>query len=380
MPSASDGLPVTGGVVAWARERAGFSSDEAAEYFPMIAKWESGEALPSYPQLEQMADKFKVPVAVFFFPEPPAIEQAKTSFRTLTSDDFSSISRPVQTLLRKGQAMQLNLAELNEGRNPARRRITQDLRFTLDSPLQEIALEVRKYVGVPLEKQQRWATVDEAVEQWRQAFVEVGVFVFKDAFHVDDYFGFCLYDDEFPIIYVNNSSPKSRQVFTLFHELGHLLFHTSGIDVSNDDRFHYRSKDARAVEIRCNAFAAEFLIPDRAFRAALKGLPANRETATSIAEQFKVSREVVYRRMLELGLVAQPEYEDAATTWAQQARGGGSGGNYYFTQFAYLGRPYIDLALGQYKRQRIDDIQLAEYLNIKPKSVPAFEEWYERTG
>jgi Zn-dependent peptidase ImmA (M78 family) len=61
------------------------------------------------------------------------------------------------------------------------------------------------------------------------------VSVFKDAFRVDDYSGFCLYDDEFPLIYVNNSTSKTRQIFTLFHELAHLISHTSGIDTLRND-------------------------------------------------------------------------------------------------------------------------------------------------
>jgi Zn-dependent peptidase ImmA (M78 family) len=42
------------------------------------------------------------------------------------------------------------------------------------------------------------------------------VFVFKDAFRAEDYCGFSLFDPVFPLIYVNNSMPKSWQIFTLF--------------------------------------------------------------------------------------------------------------------------------------------------------------------
>ncbi len=75
-----------------------------------------------------------------------------------------------------------------------------------------------------------WRNIDEALKEWRQAIYRVGIFVFKDAFREERFSGFSLYDDVFPIIYVNNSAAKPRQIFTLFHELGHLLFHTSGID------------------------------------------------------------------------------------------------------------------------------------------------------
>ena len=45
--------------------------------------------------------------------------------------------------------------------------------------------------------------------------------------------GFSLYDAEFPVIYVNNSNPNERgRYFTLFHELGHLLYRTSGVDIA----------------------------------------------------------------------------------------------------------------------------------------------------
>lgn len=44
-----------------------------------------------------------------------------------------------------------------------------------------------------------------------------------------------IYDKVFPLIIVNNSMAKTRQIFTLFHELGHLLFETSGIDKLKDD-------------------------------------------------------------------------------------------------------------------------------------------------
>ncbi len=43
----------------------------------------------------------------------------------------------------------------------------------------------------------------------------------------------------------------------------------------------------------------------------------------------------------------------------------GTGGNHPYTTIAYLGRSYINLAFGQCYQNRIDDTQLAEYLDIK---------------
>ncbi len=74
----------------------------------------------------------------------------------------------------------------------------------------------------------RVATDDDALKLWRRAIEAHGVFVFKDSFKQGAISGFCLRHDEFPIILINNSTTKTRQTFSLLHEL-FLLFNRSGI-------------------------------------------------------------------------------------------------------------------------------------------------------
>lgn len=382
MAEAKEGLPVTPAVVQWSRERAGYSLEDATRVFRKIAAWEAGQALPTYAQVEQMAEKFKTPVAVFFFPNPPAVPAIEQSFRTLTAEDFAAIPRTVRLFLRRGQAMQLNLAELNDGRNPATNLITRDLKVTPNTSLDKIGAEVRRYLGVSIEEQSSWKSVDDALEAWREVFAaRAGIYVFKDAFHATNYFGFCLYDDEFPIIYINNSSAKSRQIFTLFHELGHLLFHTSGIDILDDPFLHHLGGAEQKIEIICNGLAARVLVPDDVLDAMLKGYKINREAATKLADYFCVSREVIYRKFLERGLIDAGEYVAAAKDWAAQLKPKASdSGNYYNSHRAYLGQRYIDLAFTRYYQRRFDRGQLAEYLNLKPKNLPTFAEKFAGGG
>src|SRR5262249_6804228 len=77
---------------------------------------------------------------------------------------------------------------------------------------------------------------------------------------------------------------KNAPIFTLFHELAHLLFHTSGIDLLTDDFIQRLPADERRIEIICNRFAAEFLVPERAFNAAFEGRPPTEATAEHLAE------------------------------------------------------------------------------------------------
>ena len=183
-------MPINPEIVTWARTRAGFTIEEAEVSLKKIRDWELGDAMPTYPQLEAMASRFKCPIAVFFFPDPPRIENINTSFRTITNDRYETIPRNVRTMIRKAKAMQYNLIELQEGVSP-NRLITRDLGLSPDVDVIEFAGLVRKYLGVSIDNQQSWKSIENALEKWRAALADVGVFVFKDRFQQGDHFGFC---------------------------------------------------------------------------------------------------------------------------------------------------------------------------------------------
>lgn len=375
-------IPINPALLIWARERAGLSRDEALQKFRRLEEWEAGEAAPTYPQLEQLADTLKVPIAVFFFPEPPEVPAINETFRTLPEAEIGRLPSRIRLLMRKAKAMQLNLAELTQNRNPAERLITRDLTFPADVNIQAMTTAVREYIGVSVADQRGWRDDEVALKEWRAALLRVGIFVFKDAFRAEDFSGFCLYDAEFPVIYVNNSSTKTRQIFTYFHELAHLIFHTSGIDKIRDNYIQRLTADAQQVEVLCNRFAASFLLPEEEFRQAMADREANEATAEVLAAQFHVSREVIFRRLLDQGRVNEQQYLHAVERWNGQRQGGGgeggSRGNHYWTKLAYLGRDYVALALREFHRNRIDEDQLADYLDTKPKNIGALEAYFER--
>jgi len=373
---AREQIPITPEVLRWARERAQFSIDEVREDFRDIEAWEQGESFPTYPQLERLSEAFKVPVAVFFFPEPPNVPPIRESFRTLPDVQFEALPREVLFLLRKAKAFQINLAELNDGQNPAERFMLGDLRFTPNMDIPVMARQVRAYLGVPLDVQTSWADSEAAFDGWREALEAHGVAVFKDAFKNDFYSGFSLYDEIFPLVYVNNSV-KTRQIFTLFHELAHLLFHTSGINTLSDEPDEGLPPPDRQIEVVCNRFAAEFLLPAVQFEADIRGLPPSEETAALLADRYHVSRESIFRRFLDRGDITQEDYRLAADRWAGQ-RQAGSGGNHYWTKIAYLGTNYINLAFSRYYQNRISEPELADYLDTKVKNLPKLESYFTR--
>lgn len=365
-------------LLAWARERAGLTVPEVAAAIgkasDVVQAWETGSTAPTYIQLETLAYKIlKRPVALFFFPEPPAEPDPEQSFRTLPDTEIENLLPDTRYRIRDARAQQIALADLTGGKNPADRQILNDVEVSQDS--RETADRVRDYLRVPLEVQtDTWRSNDEALKAWRAAFESVGVFVFKHTFKQREISGFSLFYPEFPLIVVNNSTPVTRQIFTFFHELAHLLLRVSGITKVDDRYISSLSGEARRVEVFCNKFAADFLVPSERVRAAVKQSGMTDDAIAKVAATYKVSREVILRRLLDLRLVTNAYYEKKAAEWARQRVDKGSGGNYYLTHASYLSERYAKLAFSSYYRGAISVEKLADYLDVRVKSIPGLEQ------
>jgi Zn-dependent peptidase ImmA (M78 family) len=110
-----------------------------------------------------------------------------------------------------------------------------------------------------------------------------------------------------------------------------LLFHTSGIDPQDRGYIDRLAERSRNIEVLCNRFAAEFLLPEKAFEAALADLRPDERSAEILAARFHVSREFIFRQFVDRDLIAQDEYVLAARRWADQKQEGEGGeGTYSF--------------------------------------------------
>ena len=381
----SERIPVNPDILRWARETAGYSIeylvnkiDRKHVTVKVVQDWENGNASPSYPQLEKLAyETFKRPLALFFFPEPPEEETPRQSFRTLPQEEINLLRPKLRYLIRKAMVFQENLRELYSYVNPARKKIYIDFEIKSYDSVSNVAKEVRKYLGVSLDEQYALESNEDAFKYWRNLLEEHGIFIFKDAFKDDDFSGFCLYDNVFPIIYINNSQAKSRQIFTLFHELAHLLFGTGGVDLRHDEFVRRMSGNNKHIEVFCNEFAGEFLVPSEDVQEDLRNNSIDDELLSVIAKKYSVSREVILRKCLNLGYVGQAFYESKVREWETETsrhKRSSSGGNYYWKMKAYLGDPYIEAAFSKYYQDVISKSQLSDYLGMKESKVFVFED------
>jgi len=123
----------------------------------------------------------------------------------------------------------------------------------------------------------------------------------------DDISGVFIRENNDLFIGVNNRHPEERKRFTIAHEIGHYLLHSS--DILHYDTAHldsptmvlYRANgNLSPNETNANAFAAELLMPEEYIDKCVKlGILE----IGSLADIFKVSEDAMRYRLANLGYI-----------------------------------------------------------------------------
>lgn len=136
---------------------------------------------------------------------------------------------------------------------------------------------------------------------------------------VDDFRGFCIADKIAPVIFINTNDAKAAQIFTLIHELAHLVLGQSAI---SDLSINSREKE----EMICNAAAAEYLTPEVIFLKKWNESLSIEENIDDLRSIFRVSSWVIVRRALDLKLISKHEYSRYVSLINEKSTS--SGGDY----------------------------------------------------
>lgn len=122
---------------------------------------------------------------------------------------------------------------------------------------------------------------------------------------------------EITLIGVNSLHARTRQRFTIAHELGHYFLGVQSGDRMHLDRAyalkmrnHQSSEATDPEEIRANRFAAALLMPQAMVLQELGGSIIDYEDETTVrqlAKAFAVSPQAMNYRLINLGLI-EPEW------------------------------------------------------------------------
>ncbi|BBZ51774.1 XRE family transcriptional regulator [Mycobacterium heidelbergense] len=379
--------PVETSVLRWARESCGLTELAAARKLNLpddrVAKWETGQAVPTIAQLRKAAEVYKRSLAVFFLSEPPEGFDTLRDFRRLDGAGSTQWSPELHEEFRRAHIQRefaLELAETDDRDTPTTWRIP----VSADDSDVEIAARIRgtlTEVG-PLPIPTGSLNPYEHLNAWVSAIEASGVLVLATRggkVAVGEMRGMCLYFDVLPVIVLNGGDYPRPRLFSLLHEFTHLVLHTEGLcDVTADDR--PRTAD-RSLEARCNAIAAAVLMPAAAVRArpevlARTEIPSSwdYESLRPIAAYFGVSAEAFLRRLSTLGIVSVELYrqrraEFIAAHEDEAERTRTSGGDWYRNTVRDLGKAYVRAVADAHRRRVIDSNTAAVYLDAKVSQI-----------
>lgn len=330
----------------WARERAGLSMLALSNRFPKLPLWEAGEADPTFNQLERFAAATYAPIGYFFLPEPPIEPLPIPDFRTVGDRPIARISANLLDTIYICQQRQTWYQE-----NAIVSQIPPCAfvgSASLQTPVEQAAANISKLLGFSVEARRDCPSWTEALRLFIEQVEALGVMVMvsgvvmnNNTRHLDpaEFRGFVLCDALAPLIFINGADSKAAQMFTLAHELAHLLLGESGLSDAE-----MSTLPQRGIETWCNHVAAELLVPMQSLLAVLDEHESLLDTMQRLARHFKVSSLVILRRLLDAGWIDLDSFysnyrAEVTRINMLNARNTG-GGNFYRTTAARVSRRF----------------------------------------
>ena len=355
-------------LLVWARKTAGLSPKEVAVRLRIseetVEGWESGAEAISVAQLRRLADVCRRPFAAFFLPSAPDEPPDLPDFRVLVSANEAQRSSALILAVRDARSRRDAALEAISSLGEERPAIA--LRLAKSTSVGKAARSLREWLGVDLHVQCS-TPPEESFRLWRDAVEGVGVFVFQfPGVEVSEARGFCLRDDSAPVIAVNPKDAPTARLFTLLHELVHVVSGSGALCNPSSGR-----ASGGGVEKYCNAVAAETLVPGAALSSESVVLQATSDDdwpesqVRRLSRRYGVSDAMMSWRLFEIGVMSDARNKSLQRDLASRRAKERSGGDYYRNMVGRLGRSYVRIILDAYQQRAITGPQASASLGVK---------------
>jgi Zn-dependent peptidase ImmA (M78 family)/transcriptional regulator with XRE-family HTH domain len=298
---------ITPELLVWARQRLNLSVQETADRTGIKAEklqsWENGTCLPTVNQAKALAKKLKIPYVYFFLSSPPL------KFKLPKSQDYRIFANQSNGI----HSMEMDYLVYDVMQ---RREVIIELYQQMDIPTkvfdsyidseqyayQTVATTVRKVLGLPENQIKKFKNTNDAFNYFLDAFSNIGILVFQASeIAKSEMRGMSIYEDIFPIVVVNRKDEYSARIFTLIHELVHLLTRTPGIC----DSLGMSERSELQIELKCNSIAAQILVPENLLKEhfvyrQIRNYGFDDGRIQMLAKAFSVSREVIIGRLVAM--------------------------------------------------------------------------------
>lgn len=364
--------------ISFARERAGYPIGRIAEKMRVKeeqwAQWEQGEKKPTTNQLIKLAKYLDRTPAFFYLEDLPDEEQPLSEFRTINNQLLLEASPKLIKAIREAKRNREIILDLYQNQGKKLEEIPSIKPD--DSDISSLAKEIRSWLEVPLKEQKQWSGSSTALTRWKEVLENKDIYVVQYPYvEVSESRGFALAESVLPIIGINSKDSSNARIFTLIHELIHVLLRDSVM--INDELTEYFPNGQRNIEQFCNRLAAEILVPSDDLGQAFDADTEPVKEIKGLSRKYGVSTYVVLIRLKTEKLISKRVYEGllSEVSFYGQSRQS-DGGDPYYTRIVQKGRLFMRTAFESYFQEQIT---LGELANITGWKVPNLNELAAKT-
>jgi Zn-dependent peptidase ImmA (M78 family) len=297
-------------VLQWAVGTSGWTQLEIVKKLKITPStfqhWLTGETHPSLRQLEALSKTIKRPLAAFFLSQPPDEPPLPKDYRQLPEKE-GKFDKKTILAIRRARRLRNISKELAENLNIQLQSVTPYVKQS-DDP-KKLGERYRKEFGLTEDIQKKMKSPYELFSFMREILEKKNILVFQIPMLLEDARGFTLVDSTPEVVVINSKDQIEARVFTLLHELGHVLLHESGVSMPERTLLIQR---VSPVEKWCNEFASAFLLPESVANIEFteyKDTLTDSPTLAKLSRRYKVSKSMLLYNMFKLRCISQKEYD-----------------------------------------------------------------------
>lgn len=362
-------IKISPSVLKWARLTSyGSRTDEVAAKLKidkrLIEEWELKEQEMSISMLKKLSKLYRRHISVLLLENPPrSLQQPK--FRRLPDILSADLDLKTIRVIRDAQEIQLATKSLiGEIKNI----FISNLSNHTTNPVRT-AKEVTLALKINNETRKEGKDAREQLNVWKNMLQKNNVIVCEMSYPSVDSWGFALADDICPTIVLNASTSYNARIFTLFHELGHIILKQSDIDFELD----LLGESSDTSEVWCNNFAANLLVPDELLVRYIPKGTLSEQVVIEVAKMLRVSTAVIWRRALDMGYLTRSEYNSIHNEMKSFKSFPNVSKHYYaaspdthlYVKIKSKSGLFISTVLNAYSENKIGYADMMGYLKIK---------------
>jgi Zn-dependent peptidase ImmA (M78 family)/DNA-binding XRE family transcriptional regulator len=343
------------------RESSGFAPEEIGKKIKVdtkkIVEVEEGKATLTLTQVKNLAKVLQRPLAAFFADIPSSMPISLTDYRINRDKKLAS---GVYLAERRAFYLSGKIHEISGKK-------TQIPYFSELLSAEELAKEIKKALGLEIIKRQKPEII---LADYKKLLEDkLSILIIEFPLKSDDVRAFSI-SANLSVVVLNESDSTQIKLFSLFHEICHLLKRNSGICSIDIER-----KGQDKEESYCDKFAAEYLVPASDLASELKSVKTvTNESIADIADLYGVSKQVIWLRLLWLDYIdlsSYAHYKREAEAAKPKKKGFGKR-NWAKVYYNRVGSLAMKEVSSSYRKGEICYADVLDVLNTKSKYAEKF--------